>query len=110
VSVSNKHVDLEEASVALRTKTITKPADEVACLPPKVLIEDFWNISLPHQPPRYGVSCRCPVNSDMNGPTTVPLRVRTASTATGRLLIRFITLTSLPMMSGDAASSRSHHR
>ena len=35
----------------------------------------------------------------MNGPTTVPQRVSTASTATGRLLIRFMTLTSWPTMS-----------
>ena len=36
----------------------------------------------------------------MNGPTTVPCLVSTASTATGRWLIRFITLTSWPAMSG----------
>ena len=35
----------------------------------------------------------------MNGPTTVPHRVSTASTATGRLLIRRITLISSPTMS-----------
>ena len=35
----------------------------------------------------------------MKGPTIVPLRVSTASTAMGRLLIRFITLTSWPTMS-----------
>jgi hypothetical protein len=41
----------------------------------------------------------CPVSSDMNGPTMVPFRVSTASTATERLLIRFITLTSWPATS-----------
>ena len=35
----------------------------------------------------------------MNGPTMVPHRVSTASTATGRLLMRRITLISSPTMS-----------
>ena len=40
-----------------------------------------------------------PISSDMKGPTIVPHRVSTASTATGRLLMRRITLISSPTMS-----------
>ena len=40
----------------------------------------------------------------MNGPTTVPCRVLTASTATARLLIRFMIFSSSPTMSSQLRS------
>ena len=56
-------------------------------------------MSLPHQPPLCGVSSGWPVRSVISGPTIVPWRVSTASTAAARLLIRFITLSSCDAMS-----------
>ena len=95
----DQHVDLEEAAVALRPSRSPSRRTRSPARRRRSSSSTSGNISLPHQPPRYGVSSGWPVSSVMNGPTIVPLRVSTASTATGRLLIRFITLTSWPTMS-----------
>ena len=41
-------------------------------------------MSLPHQPPLYGVTSAKPVMSVMTGPTNVPWRVAQPSTVPGR--------------------------
>ena len=52
------------------------------------------NTSLPHQPPRYGVSSSKPVMSVWIGPTSVPCLVAQASTVPGRCSIRRMILSS----------------
>ena len=51
-------------------------------------------MSLPHQPPLYGVSSLWPMSSVMSGPTIVPWRVIVASIAVERQLSRRMILTS----------------
>ena len=53
-------------------------------------------MSLPHQPPLYGVSSGCPTSEATYGPTSVPWRVITASTHTSTGRMRRITFTSWP--------------
>ena len=55
-------------------------------------------MSFPHQPPRYGVSSGWPVRSGITGPTSVPCRVITPSSAAAAQLMRRITFSSSPTM------------
>ena len=57
-------------------------------------------MSLPHQPPLYGVISSKPVMSVITGPTSVPCRVAQPSMVPGRWLMRFITLSASPRIFG----------
>ena len=92
----DEHVDLEETAIALLAESIAESTYQVGSRCSVLRDSTVGNISLPHQPPRYGVSSEYPVSSVMKGPTIVPCRVSTASTAMGRGLMRFITFASSP--------------
>ena len=65
----HQHVNLEEALVALAGQPVAEPADQLIGLDPASPDSASGYISLPHQPPLYGVSSLCPISSVMNGPT-----------------------------------------
>ena len=71
----DEHIEFEESAIALVAEPIAQVAHKTGRgrAVPRRLKSTLGNISLPHQPPLYGVSSRCPVSSVMNGPTTVPV-------------------------------------